>query len=1092
MLRQSLYKKFGKVSMQDAGLVADESQQNPNPFGIPALKAPPAFNSYTTKAQPEGTITDGNQSYGPGTFNTNKAPNTFTPDAGPLMSNTNPANMYDVNQATPQMDQGPLTEKETNKRGVMPPAESPELSAMDKLKAGAKSAWGDFKDNWQDYATLGLTGVSGALNYQDDIRKQQQLQSSIQKRGVDAKPLHDYNWMYGRTTSGGTEYQPTIMAQYGANLTPRYAQGGMNAANVEIEGGEFLILPDGTTEIAKGPSHKNGGIDTVLPEGTKVFSNHLRPMDLHKMKPDQKLGLVNKYMEEGGDMSSGFGIDYLKDLDNLQKLINAGKKTEKTNTSKDDDTNYGSRYKDRTRTFAELAKRYDLKQFQEILDNPFASAVDRQTADILMRRNSQILEQLFRDQQILNGNSNGEPMAQEPQMKNGGISNPGFEALPGYVQAKIMSNMQDGGQYQISKKNGRYYDPSAKKYYKIPGEAEVKRDNDPNIKEGDYVVNADGKIKKFTGRGYEKVTTSKSSQAPDLATGRQELNKWASSSPENQQKVQRANAIIKQGLDNGTITGDDKGNIDFTGNFNVGLEDRMIISEVMNKTGGGFGTDKYRVNKQSATTGYSAPDPKTGKYRGTGSFVAGFTPEMYEQRIAYERAKADGKNHQDALAMATSTDPKQKAENRKFFMQQVGMDPSKLSQEELTSNDFYKDKYADVTRGMETAFGQSGYRPAIGNDALSGFEHFDAAAYKAKNELGDVEQEDGPQEIPQGGSYTIQEAARGKYERQPYPVSQNIPGAYGLAQAQEAFTPAIPEVAAPYVRPQTLNIQSQLQDADNNAIAAMRYGADPNMAYIAGLDSKQKAFQTKQNYDAEGRWKADLYNADAKFKADVYNADAFNSGYNDMYATALSNQSEAKQAAINNLVTNRNKWNQDENLKDFYLNTYGPSLDKKQDQNKLEVTPGATNYSWSSSSSSSGTTPGTTSNLTNSPVTTTTAPSSTGTPPSPPTAGGKPTAPRPQMMTPDMNEMKADESDFGSALSPDELAAMNRTNLNPNLPLSMQYGPKMNNPQGVNLLTLPKSMGGAGAPKPGFAMGGELEEYLNPFKKKKVRGFNRK
>jgi hypothetical protein len=54
--------------------------------------------------------------------------------------------------------------------------------------------------------------------------------------------------------------------------------------------------------------------------------------------------------------------------------------------------------------------------------------------------------------------------------------------------------MEDGGKYQISKKDGKYYDPTTKKYYKIPVDTEIKRDNDPNITEGDYVVNADGKI----------------------------------------------------------------------------------------------------------------------------------------------------------------------------------------------------------------------------------------------------------------------------------------------------------------------------------------------------------------------------------------------------------------------------------------------------------------------------------------------------------------------------------------------------------------------------------------------------------------------
>jgi hypothetical protein len=352
-----------------------------------------------------------------------------------------------------------------------------------------------------------------------------------------------------------------------------------------------------------------------------------------------------------------------------------------------------------------------------------------------------------------------------------------------------------------------------------------------------------------------------------------------------------------------------------------------------------------------------------------------------------------------------------------------------------------------------------------GEDAIVGNTTIGQVQYlKNMRENPELGFENVPEEIPPGGEFNTTTVNRGKYERDPFPTNQYIPGAYALAQSQEAFTPAIPEVAAPYVRPQTLNIQSQLQDSDNNAIAAMRYGADPNMAYIAGLDSKQKAFQTKQNYDAEGRWKADLYNADAKFKADVYNADAFNTGYNDMYATALGNQSEAKQASVANLVNLRNKYNQDENLKEFYLNTYGPSLDKKEGQNKLDVTPGAASFNWSNSSSTSG--------KTSPPAT-----SSTGTPSVTTGPQVNPAAPTTQ---PAANAPQANPS------------MLNRRSLDSSLPLSMQYGPSFNQPTDVNLLTLPTTMGGKGPLTATFMQGGELDNYLNPFKKNKVKGFRKK
>jgi hypothetical protein len=98
---------------------------------------------------------------------------------------------------------------------------------------------------------------------------------------------------------------------------------------------------------------------------------------------------------------------------------------------------------------------------------------------------------------------------------------------------------------------------------------------------------------------------------------------------------------------------------------------------------------------------------------------------------------------------------------------------------------------------------------------------------------------------------------------------------------------------------------------------------------------------------------------------------------------------------------------------------------------------------------------------------------------------------------------------------------VNRRSLDPSLPLSMQYGPTFNQDNGVNLLTLPESMGGAmktegtvpppSTPStpvtkrslntnlplsmqygPSFKMGGELDNYLNPFKKNKARGFRKK
>jgi hypothetical protein len=189
-----------------------------------------------------------------------------------------------------------------------------------------------------------------------------------------------------------------------------------------------------------------------------------------------------------------------------------------------------------------------------------------------------------------------------------------------------------------------------------------------------------------------------------------------------------------------------------------------------------------------------------------------------------------------------------------------------------------------------------------------------------------------------------------------------------------------------------------------------------------------------------------------------------------MYATALGNQSEAKQASVANLVNLRNVHNQTENLKDFYLNTYGPSLDKREGQNKLDVTPGAASFDWSNSSSTSGKTSPPATSSTGTPSVSTVNPSTLPTPGSPGTSAGWQNGQTPQG-NPSM---------------------LNRRSLDPSLPLSMQYGPSTAQPTDVNLLTLPVTMGGKGPLTATFMQGGELDNYLNPFKKNKVKGFRKK
>ena len=136
--------------------------------------------------------------------------------------------------------------------------------------------------------------------------------------------------------------------------------------------------------------------------------------------------------------------------------------------------------------------------------------------------------------------------------------------------------------------------------------------------------------------------------------------------------------------------------------------------------------------------------------------------------------------------------------------------------------------------------------------------------------MGDREEQ--PEETPEGGTSktpdftSVTGTQEGQYIKQAFPIDQAIPGMMGLAAAQETFPYAIPEVDAPYLRPQEMNIQSQLQNIDNMSQAAIRSGADPLAATIQATTAKEQAYQRKQNFDAMGRTRADMFNAQAEMQ----------------------------------------------------------------------------------------------------------------------------------------------------------------------------------------------------------------------------------
>jgi hypothetical protein len=610
-----------------------------------------------------------------------------------------------------------------------------------------------------DQITLGLAALDNILGYNQDLKNERKFNQSIQQR--NSKPLYDYNYMYGRTTSGGTEFQPTIKAEMGAQINKRYSSGGDN--NVEIEGGEFIQLPNFETEMASGPSHENGGIPTSLPDQTRVYSNSLKP--------------------EGSK-----------------------------------------------KTFAQIAKNYDITSYKKTLDNPFAKQVDKDTASIMMQRNQRILDDLFKDQQILNGDSNGEVEA-----RNGAsIDNPGFKALPKNVQEKILAEMQYGG------------------------------------------------FAKREAASLEMGNGGKKNPQPDITSLPPQIRNYAKWDPTFQKTDGSIGAYrleVPAGLDQDALT-----------NVARAAESYGIHNLVQ--------TSNTRMQGAPAIKG----------------FHSGLSPQDFEKKIV---AESLGKEQAGKL---------NELETRKKAFELMGVNTEGYDindASKLYGDEYFREKA--FYPAFQKYLPESKFRSQAGNDAMFGFEHYDAI--KAKTPPGEIPPPVKPIEPGTPQYDPAKDPITGKYIPGKFPLYQAIPEAYGLAQAQEIYPYAIPEIDAPYLRPQTLNIQSELQDIDNMGTSTIRAGADPLEVYIAGLDAKQKAFQTKQNYDADARASTDQANASMKFNADRTNIGAFDQVYNNLVANARDAQSYEKQAALSNLVNKKAAFTQDENLKALGIPIVAPGFD---------------------------------------------------------------------------------------------------------------------------------------------------------------------
>lgn len=147
------------------------------------------------------------------------------------------------------------------------------------------------KQKIKNTALGSLYGIDALASYNESIKNENNFESKLRNVNQQA-PIFDYNYMYGQNTNGGSEFQPIIKAKNGALVRTTIS----DSANFKIDNGEIIILPNGEIEEGKGNPNKTDDISTILPDGTMIFSNELKPIGSNKTFA--KIAKKNDYTKE--------------------------------------------------------------------------------------------------------------------------------------------------------------------------------------------------------------------------------------------------------------------------------------------------------------------------------------------------------------------------------------------------------------------------------------------------------------------------------------------------------------------------------------------------------------------------------------------------------------------------------------------------------------------------------------------------------------------------------------------------------------------------------------------------------------------------
>lgn len=475
---------------------------------------------------------------------------------------------------------------------------------------------------------------------------------------------------------------------------------------------------------------------------------------------------------------------------------------------------------------------------------------------------------------------------------------------------------QDGGELDMYQSKGEV--KSKNKTYKeseLPEDAVVKSPYSTDIRIGDFVKQSDGSYLKVTKANF-KATEVDTKTRPGTASD------FYNKSAENKAIMDEANAIIEREIAKGTIKKMGANKINILGTLNIPFKEQIALSRAFNSNAE-FGTNKYKIASQKSTPGYSAGP-------GKGSFVSGFNPEIYEQRYIFEKARGQGATDDQAYAEVERVlaDPKAKAKLRREYVAFLGLKDVPTDDAELLKSDFYKNRYGEVTKGLENVLAKSSNRPALGDDLWSGYEHFDALGLSpdlAYEGLPEEKKEDvkDKNDIDQDEEVTTPYRGDAPWWLQD---QIKIAGAFGDLMSINKYYPWAPKynplVPEPAFLDPTRSIAAQSEQAKilGDSMAQFSSSAPLAAGRLSGLQGQlaKNVADTTNTYDTAN---VQIANQFAPVITDTYNkAQMYNQGVSkQLYdANTIMNQQydNSKRALRNNLLNQytsgiTNRWKTD-------------------------------------------------------------------------------------------------------------------------------------------------------------------------------------